>query len=108
MSMSAVGRDREFAAVPTFLDGIEGRSGVLQFAGPAGIGKTTLWEEAVAAARARGHRVVVARPTEVETALAFAALNDLLSPNQSIKKLSIMRRTAKSRTTGIGMRRRTS
>ena len=78
MSMSAVGRDREFAAVPTFLDGIEGRSGVLQFAGPAGIGKTTLWEEAVAAARARGHRVVVARPTEVETALAFAALNDLL------------------------------
>jgi hypothetical protein len=51
--MSAVGRDREFAPVPTFLDGIEGRSGVLQFGGPAGIGKTTLWEEAVAAARAR-------------------------------------------------------
>ncbi|HKQ17537.1 MAG TPA: AAA family ATPase, partial [Solirubrobacterales bacterium] len=73
-----VGRDRESAATSPFLDAIEGRFGVLLFAGPPGIGKTTLWEDAVASARARGYRVVVSRPTEVETSLAFAALNDLL------------------------------
>jgi predicted ATPase len=73
-----VGRDRESAATSPFLDAIEGRFGVLLFAGPPGIGKTTLWEDAVAVARRRGYRVVVSRPTEVETSLAFAALNDLL------------------------------
>ena len=73
-----VGRDRESAATTPFLDAIEGRFGVLVFAGPPGIGKTTLWEDAVDAARARRYRVVVSRPTEVETSLAFAGLNDLL------------------------------
>jgi ATP/maltotriose-dependent transcriptional regulator MalT len=72
-----VGRDREVAAIAPFLDGVGAGFGALLFAGPAGIGKTTLWEAAVAEARARGYRVVVSRPTEVETALAFAALNDL-------------------------------
>jgi ATP/maltotriose-dependent transcriptional regulator MalT len=74
-----VGRDREQASIPPFLDAIGDRFGALLFAGPAGIGKTTLWEAAVAEARARGYRVVVARPTEVETTLAFAALNDLFA-----------------------------
>ena len=78
MSVSVIGRDRELAPVAPFLEGVEQRFGVLLFSGPAGIGKSTLWEEALASARARGYRVVVARPTEVETALAFAALNDLL------------------------------
>jgi DNA-binding CsgD family transcriptional regulator len=75
---SVVGRERELAETARFLDSIESRFGVLLFAGPAGIGKTTLWAHAVAAARERGYRVLVARPTEVETGLAFAALNDLL------------------------------
>ena len=75
---SVVGRERELAETARFLDSIESRFGVLLFAGPAGIGKTTLWAYAVDAARERGHRVLVARPTEVETGLAFAALNDLL------------------------------
>lgn len=57
-----VGRDREQAAIPAFLDAIRERFGALLFAGPAGIGKTTLWEAAVAEARARGYRVVVSRP----------------------------------------------
>jgi DNA-binding CsgD family transcriptional regulator len=73
-----IGREREVTAVAPFLDRVAERFGVLLFSGPAGIGKSTLWEGAVADARARGYRVVVARPTEVETALAFAALNDLL------------------------------
>lgn len=78
MSASVIGRERELAAIEPFLDRIGERFEVLLFSGPAGIGKTTLWEQAVAAARARGYRVVIARPTEAETALAFAALNDLL------------------------------
>ena len=78
MSASVIGRERELAAVEPFLDNVLERFGVLLFSGPAGIDKTTLWEHAVTAARSRGYRVVLARPTEVETALAFAALNDLL------------------------------
>ena len=79
MTSSPVGRDPELAAIPPFLDSLREGFGVLSFAGPAGIGKTTLWEAAVAEARARGHRVVISRPTEVETSLAFAALNDLFA-----------------------------
>ena len=78
MSASVIGRERELAPVVPFLEAIEQRYGVLLFSGPAGIGKTTLWEQAVVEGRARGHRVVIARPTEAEAALAFAALNDLL------------------------------
>jgi DNA-binding CsgD family transcriptional regulator len=73
-----VGRERELSTVTPFLDRIAGGFGAMLFAGPAGIGKTTLWEAAVASARERGYRVVVSRPTEIETALAFAALNDLV------------------------------
>jgi DNA-binding CsgD family transcriptional regulator len=74
---SVVGRERELSEVSRFLDSIATRFGALLLSGPAGIGKTTLWEHAVAMARERGYRVVVSRPTEVETGLAFAALNDL-------------------------------
>ncbi len=43
-----VGRDREVAAIAPFLDGVGAGFGALLFAGPAGIGKTTLWEAGVA------------------------------------------------------------
>ena len=46
--------------------------------GDLGAGKTALWRAAVAAARERGHRVLVSRATEGEASLAFAALGDLL------------------------------
>lgn len=75
---SPVGRDGELGLISRFLDGTAGRSGVLVLSGPAGIGKTTLWEVAHAEARRLGRRVVVSRPTEVETSLAFAGLHDLI------------------------------
>ncbi len=53
---------------------------MLLLSGPAGIGKTTLWSAGIRAADDRGFRVVSARPAEVETGLAFAALGDLLGP----------------------------
>ena len=46
--------------------------------GEAGIGKSTLWREAVAAARARELRVLTARAAETECNFAYAGLGDLL------------------------------
>ncbi len=45
--------------------------------GTAGIGKTTLWREAVQSARGRGYRVLECSPSEPDIALAFAGLGDL-------------------------------
>lgn len=72
-----VGRDEELASVVAFLDGGI-RPGVLLLDGEAGIGKTTLWEKAVAAARRSGVRVLACRPGGTETQLSYAALADLL------------------------------
>ena len=77
VTASVVGRDRELAELSRSLDSIATRFEAILLSGPAGIGKTTLWERAVTSARERGYRVVVSRPTQVETGLAFAALNDL-------------------------------
>jgi DNA-binding CsgD family transcriptional regulator len=78
---SVVGRKDELDAIDGFLESIEGgRSPVMLLSGMAGIGKTTLWNAGVGSARERRYRVVTARPTEVETGLAFASLGDLLTP----------------------------
>ena len=49
----------------------------LALEGAPGIGKTTLWREAVQSARERGYRVLTAAPGEPDAALAFAGLADL-------------------------------
>ena len=74
---SLVGREAELGAVETFLS--SERPCAVAIVGEPGIGKTTLWQAAVEHARARGARVLVARPTESEARLAFAALADLLA-----------------------------
>ena len=76
-SEAVVGREHELEAVQAFLDC---RAGVLVLEGEAGIGKTTVWLAGVEAARDGGLRVLVARPAEVETTLAYATLADLLEP----------------------------
>jgi DNA-binding CsgD family transcriptional regulator len=78
---SVVGRKDELEAIDAFLESVEGgRSSVMLLSGMAGIGKTTLWHAGIASAKDRRYRVVTARPTEVETGLAFASLGDLLTP----------------------------
>lgn len=75
------GREGELTEIERFLDAALGDvSRVMLLSGQAGIGKTTLWNAGIDAATERGYRVVSARPTEVETGLAFAALGDLLGP----------------------------
>ena len=46
--------------------------------GDAGIGKTTLWIEALRSARARAYTVLPCSPGELETKLAYSALADIL------------------------------
>jgi DNA-binding NarL/FixJ family response regulator len=87
MVSSLVGRESELGAIETFL-----RSEppcAVAIVGEPGIGKTTLWQVAVAHARAQGARVLVARPTESEARLAFAGLADLLAdvPDELLERL---------------------
>ena len=76
---SVVGREVELDAVESFLDAAVGGQTVLAIVGEPGIGKSTLWAEAVARARGRGASVLEARPAESEAKLSFAGLADLLS-----------------------------
>jgi DNA-binding CsgD family transcriptional regulator/tetratricopeptide (TPR) repeat protein len=72
-----IARDAELARLVSFVTG-EMPSRALVLTGAPGIGKTTLWQAAMAVAR--GHEVVVhaARPAEQEVQLAFTAVADLL------------------------------
>jgi DNA-binding CsgD family transcriptional regulator len=85
--VSRVGRESELEALETFLR--SERPHAVAIVGEPGIGKTTLWLEAVEHARARGARVLVARPTESEARLAFAGLSDLLAgvPDELFERL---------------------
>ena len=66
-------------AVADFLTAAAAGPSALIVEGEAGIGKTTLWLAAVAAARERGFRVLSAQPAAAESVLAYASLADLLS-----------------------------
>ncbi len=72
------GRDTELAALEQFLDRVPEGAGAVLLSGEAGIGKTTLWVEALRSARARGYIVLSCTPGEQETKLAYSALGDLL------------------------------
>ena len=73
-----IGRVDELAVVDDFLVSFERGACALFIEGEPGIGKTRLWQEAVERARARGDRVLAARPGGSEVQLSFAGLGDLL------------------------------
>ena len=71
------GRDDQLQAIEQFIaDSASARSLVL--CGDPGIGKTTLWEEAVQLGGSHGSRVLLARASQAEATLLFAAMADLL------------------------------
>ena len=74
---AVVGRDAELAAIDGFLDAARTRFALLTLEGEPGIGKTTIWLEAVRRAASRGTRVLQTRPSEAEATLSYAALADL-------------------------------
>jgi DNA-binding CsgD family transcriptional regulator len=73
-----VGRDAELALIRQFVSDAREGPVALSIRGPAGIGKSTLWQTAVDAGRQAGFHIVSARPSEAEGQLPFASLNDLL------------------------------
>ncbi|WP_370647097.1 helix-turn-helix transcriptional regulator [Mycobacterium sp. IDR2000157661] len=66
-------------AVDNFLQSAERQPSGLVIEGEAGIGKTTVWLDALDRARRRGFRVLSARMGPTDFVLPFAALADLLS-----------------------------
>jgi DNA-binding NarL/FixJ family response regulator len=91
---SVVGREAELTRIDEFL--AEGRREALALVGEPGIGKTTLWQEAVDSARVRGATVLAARPAESEAQLSFGGLADLLAgvPPALLKELPPPQQTA--------------
>ena len=75
---SVFGREHELASIHAFVEGIPRGATALLIEGEAGVGKTTLWSEAVRAAQERGWRVLTASAAEQEAGLTFAVLSDLL------------------------------
>ena len=74
-----IGREREHATVATFLDrAAQGPAGLV-LVGPAGIGKSSIWRQALEDAAGRGFRVLETRAVEAEAQLAFGGLADLLN-----------------------------
>lgn len=73
-----VGRDPELDRVRAWLELLGRGPAALLIRGEAGIGKSTLWNAAISAARGAGARVLVSRPVEAELRLGYAALGDLL------------------------------
>lgn len=73
-----IGRERELAALAGFLDPSPGGLRALVLDGPAGIGKTSVWEAALCAAEQRGSQVLRTRSAPQESELDFLGLADLL------------------------------
>jgi DNA-binding CsgD family transcriptional regulator len=73
-----VGRDAERARLAGFLDGGTGAVAAV-LTGPAGIGKTALWEWAVGQAAGAGYQVLAARAGLAEAQLPWVGLTDLLA-----------------------------
>jgi DNA-binding CsgD family transcriptional regulator len=78
MMAEIVGRERELQAIGTFLDEVAKGTRGLLVAGPAGIGKTAIWQAALASIGERDYRVLSSRPLETEARLSYASLGDLL------------------------------
>ena len=78
MAEAIVGREAELGAIERFLRRVPEAAAALLIEGEAGIGKTTVWLEAVRAGQARGFQVLELRPAESVAQLSYVGLADLL------------------------------
>jgi DNA-binding CsgD family transcriptional regulator len=99
MTDEVVGRDREWAIVQASLNRPLAGPRALTLEGEAGIGKSTLWSAAVAAARHRFPHVLTSRPAESESTLTNVVLSDLFgeTPAQVLAAIPGPRRRALER-----------
>src|SRR5262245_10774286 len=95
-AVAVLGRERELDSPDRFPAAVAEHPAGLLLEGEVGIGKTTLWQRVVAGARTRTYHVLVSRPVESETQLAFAALGDLLEdvPTEAMSGLPDPQRRA--------------
>jgi DNA-binding CsgD family transcriptional regulator len=73
-----IARAGELGAIERFVAESADRPVVLVLEGEPGIGKTTLWEAGIEAARQRQVRILAARASSAEAQLSYAGLTDLL------------------------------
>jgi len=78
-SAGTIGRGSELASIARFVEASSDGPCSLVIRGDPGIGKSTLWNEGVEAARRAGHRVMVSRPALPEADLPYLGLSDLLA-----------------------------
>jgi DNA-binding CsgD family transcriptional regulator len=78
MAERIVSREAEEHALADFLDSAHHQPSALVIEGDPGIGKTTLYLDAVARAGDRGFRVLTTHAAAAESVLAYTALADLL------------------------------
>jgi ATP/maltotriose-dependent transcriptional regulator MalT len=79
-TVSVIGREAELAAAQRFVEAIREGPGALVIEGEPGIGKTTVWRQAIREAEGASYRVLSSRPAESETKLSFSSLADLIGP----------------------------
>ncbi|OBB96484.1 LuxR family transcriptional regulator [Mycobacterium sp. 852002-40037_SCH5390672] len=79
MAEQFVSRRPERQVLAEFIDSVPRQPCALVLEGEPGIGKTTLWLEALDQARARGFRALSCRAAAAESVLAYTLLADLLS-----------------------------
>jgi DNA-binding CsgD family transcriptional regulator len=96
-----VGRDAELSLIESWLVGAErgelaGREPVLTVEGDPGIGKTTVWAEAISRAGSRGWTVLACRPRPSDVGRSHLGLTDLLRPvtDEAIRELPPPQRRA--------------
>ncbi|HCU95803.1 MAG TPA: hypothetical protein DHU96_25050 [Actinobacteria bacterium] len=77
--MEVLGRDTELSRISGWVSADQA-SAVLVIEGEPGIGKTTLWAEAVRCARGQGWQVLSCRPAPSDVGLSHVGLADLLRP----------------------------
>lgn len=75
-----VGRHAELEQVRAWLDRVPDGLQACVLTGPAGMGKTTVWQEGLELARAGAFLVLSARPGGAEVRLSYAGLADVLAP----------------------------
>jgi DNA-binding CsgD family transcriptional regulator/DNA-binding MarR family transcriptional regulator len=79
VSARIASRPDEVHEIADFLVAASARPSALVIEGAPGIGKTTLWLDAVQQATERGFLVLSTRPAEADSVLAYASLADLLA-----------------------------
>ena len=72
-----IGREDQLEVVASIVAGARERLTAVVFEGAAGIGKTTVFREALRVADTNGFRVFACRPGETDAAVSFTAVGDL-------------------------------